>query len=91
MIVKLQWGVPGYDEAVAQITTIMAADGKSFIYEMRFTDWETGAVKITKSMRPFVVGDFVSEHQAHLAACKMVSHCGKVAAHFHTMRLRSVA
>lgn len=91
MKVTLSWGVPGYEEPVCSIETVFAADGRTFVYHCTWLDANTGNRTTSKGKRPFVVGDFVSEHAAHLEACRLVAHCGKTAAKFHTMRLRSIA
>ena len=91
MKVSLSWGVPGYDEPVCQLSTVFSDDGRTFVYLCTWLDANTGRRTVSKSKRPFVVDDFVSEHHAHLEACRLVTHCGKTAAKFHTMRLRSIA
>ena len=91
MKVSLSWGVPSYDEPVCEIRTVFSADARTFVYECAWLDANTGRRTVSKGKRPFVVGDFVSEHHAHIEACRLVAHCGKTAAKFHTMRLRSIA
>lgn len=92
MLTRLEYRVPSYTEPVASIETVPCDyhGQEAFTYVCTWLDFITGETKVSRSRRPYIVGNFEHEVAAREDAGKIVAHCGRVATKFYQMRLKEL-